>query len=70
MSYISLFSDIFIAARLKADTDIINGYDTYPLVAATTPKNTLSILTSNSQDWTDYVTNSNPLISSTTASSG
>jgi hypothetical protein len=70
MSYISLFTDIFIAARLKSDTDIVNGYDTYPLIAQTTPKNTLSITTSNSQDWTDYVTNSNPLVSSTTAVSG
>lgn len=70
MSYISLFSDIFIAARLKADTDIVNGYDANPLVAQTTPKNTLSISTSNSQDWTDFTTNSNPLISSTTATSG
>jgi hypothetical protein len=32
MSYISLFSDIFVAARLKSDTDIVNGYDTHPLI--------------------------------------
>ena len=34
------------------------------------PKNTLTIKTANSKDWTDYVTNTNPLISSTTATSG
>lgn len=33
-------------------------------MATTTPKNTLTIKTSNSQDWSDYSTNTNPIISS------
>jgi hypothetical protein len=49
----SLFNDIYIAARLKADTDIVKDYDTLPLVAKSTPKNTLTISTSNSKDWDD-----------------
>jgi len=53
MTYISLFDDIYIAAKLKSDTDIIKGYDDYPLVAKSTPKNTLTIATSNSKDWDD-----------------
>lgn len=65
MTYISLFQDIYIAAQLKSNTDIVKGYDTLPLVAPSTPKNTLTITTSNSQDWTDYVTDINPLVSST-----
>jgi hypothetical protein len=52
MTYISLFDDIYVAARLKSDTDIVKGLDTIPLVAKTTPKNTLTISTSNSKDWT------------------
>lgn len=51
MTYISLFDDIYIAARLKSDTDIVKGYDSDPLVAKSTPKNTLTIATSNSKDW-------------------
>lgn len=31
------------------------------------PKNTLIIKTCNSKDWTDYITNTNPLISSIAA---
>lgn len=69
MTYISLFSDIYIAAKLKSDTDIIKGYDDYPLVAKSTPKNTLTISTSNSKDWTDYSDNF-PIVSSTSATSG
>ncbi len=53
MTYISLFQDIYIAAKLKSDTDIVKGYDEYPLVAKSTPKNTLTIATSNSKDWDD-----------------
>lgn len=55
---------------IPQNTDIINGYGTIPLVATTTPKNTLTITTSNSQDWSNFVTNpTNPLVSSV-ASSG
>jgi hypothetical protein len=53
MTYISSFDDIYIAAKLKSDTDIVKDYDTYPLVAKSTPKNTLTISTSNSKDWDD-----------------
>jgi hypothetical protein len=48
MTYLSLFQDAYIAAQLKEDTDIIKGYDTYPLLAKSMPKNTLKIATSNS----------------------
>jgi hypothetical protein len=58
-----------VAFRLKASSDIVKGYDFYPLVAKTTPKNTLIIKTSNSKDWTDYSTYT-PLVSSTLATSG
>lgn len=64
MTYISLFQDIYIAAKLKSDTDIIKGYDTYPLLAKSTPKNTLTLSTSNSRDWNDATTTTVPLISS------
>lgn len=60
----SLFTDIYCAVLIPQDTDIVNGYGAIPLIATTTPKNTLTITTSNSQDWSDYVTNTNPLISS------
>lgn len=60
----SLFTDIYCAVLIPQDTDIVNGYGAIPLVATTTPKNTLTITTSNSQDWSDYVTNTNPLVSS------
>ncbi|MFM7859027.1 MAG: hypothetical protein ACKO96_45670, partial [Flammeovirgaceae bacterium] len=69
LTYINLFTDIYCAVLIPRDTDIVNGYDTLPLVATTTPKNTLTITTSNSNDWTDFVTNTNPLVSSV-ASSG
>jgi hypothetical protein len=49
---------------IPQNTDIVNGYGTLPIVATTTAKNTLMITTSNSQDWTDYVTNTRPLVSS------
>lgn len=65
----SLFSDIYCAVLIPQNTDIVNGYGALPLIAATTPKNTLTITTSNSQDWSDFVTNTDPLISSV-ASSG
>ena len=64
LTYINLFTDIYCAVLIPQNTDIVNGYGTLPLVATTTPKNTLTITTSNSQDWTDYVTNTNPLVSS------
>ena len=67
MTYINLFTDIYCAVLIPQNTDIVNGYGTLPLVATTTPKNTLTITTSNSQDWTDYVTNTKPLVSSVTA---
>ncbi len=61
-----------MAFRLKASSDIVKGYDYYPLVAKTTPKNTLTIKTSNSKDWTDWADYSTytPLVSSTLATSG
>lgn len=64
LTYIGLFNDIYIAARLKASSDIVKGYDSTPLVSLSVPKNTLTITTRNSMDWTDYVTNTNPLVSS------
>ena len=64
LTYINLFTDIYCAVLIPQDTDIVNGYGTLPLVATTTPKNTLTITTSNSQDWTDYITNTKPLVSS------
>jgi len=66
LTYINLFTDIYCAVLIPQTTDIVNGYGAIPLVATTTPKNTLTITTSNSQDWSDYTTNTNPLISSTT----
>lgn len=69
LTYINLFTDIYCAVLIPQNTDIVNGYGTLPLVATTTPKNTLTITTSNSQDWSDFVTNTNPLVS-TVASSG
>lgn len=68
MTYINLFTDIYCAVLIPQNTDIVNGYDALPLIAATTPKNTLTITTSNSQDWSDFVTNTDPLISSVAAS--
>lgn len=64
LTYIGLFSDIYIAARLKASSDIVKGYDSTPLVSLSVPKNTLTITTVNSKDWTDYTTNTSPLVSS------
>lgn len=65
MTYISLFEDIYIAAKLKDNTDIVKGYDDYPLVAKSTPKNTLTLTTSNSKDWDDESVGSPaPLVSS------
>lgn len=64
LTYINLFTDIYCAVLIPQNTDIVNGYGTIPLVATTTPKNTLTITTSNSQDWSDFVTNTNPLVSS------
>lgn len=68
LTYMSLFTDIYCAVLIPKNTDIVNGYDTLPLVATTAPKNTLSIITSNSNDWTDFVTNQNPLVSSAASS--
>lgn len=68
LTYINLFTDIYCAVLIPQSTDIVNGYGSLPLVATTTPKNTLTITTSNSQDWSDYVTNTNPLVSSTAVS--
>lgn len=48
LTYISLFTDIYCAVLIPQNTDIVNGYGTLPLVATTTPKNTLTITTSNS----------------------
>lgn len=68
LTYINLFTDIYCAVLIPQNTDIVNGYGTLPLVATTTPKNTLTITTSNSQDWSDFTTNQNPLISSVASS--
>lgn len=68
LTYINLFTDIYCAVLIPQNTDIVNGYGTLPIVATTTPKNTLTITTSNSQDWTDYVTDQNPLLSSVSGS--
>ena len=70
MTYLSQFNDLYIAYRLKSASDITKGYHTTPLIATSMPKNTLTIKTANSKDWTDYLTNQNPLVSSTTATSG
>lgn len=70
MTYISLFQDIYIAAKLKGNTDIVKGYDEYPLLAKSTPKNTLTLLTSNSKDWNDATTTTVPLVSSVSGASG
>lgn len=67
LTYMSLFTDIYCAVLIPQQTDIVNGVGTLPLVATTTPKNTLTITTSNSKDWSDYATNTNPLVSSTSA---
>jgi len=69
LTYINLFTDIYCAVLIPTNTDIVNGYDALPLVATTAPKNTLTITTSNSNDWTDFVTNQNPLVSSTATAS-
>jgi hypothetical protein len=68
LTYINLFTDIYCAVLIPQNTDIVNGFGALPLVATTTPKNTLSITTSNSQDWSDFVTNQNPLLSTTASS--
>ena len=70
MTYISLFQDIYIAAKLKSNTDIVKGYDEYPLLAKSTPKNTLTLLTSNSRNWNDATTTTIPLVSSVSGASG
>jgi hypothetical protein len=69
LTYINLFTDIYCAVLIPQNTDIVNGYGAIPLVATTTPKNTLTITTSNSQDWSDFATNTNPLVSSTATAS-
>ena len=69
LTYINLFTDIYCAVLIPQNTDIVNGYGAIPLIATTTPKNTLTITTSNSQDWSDFVTNTNPLVSSTSTAS-
>lgn len=64
LTYMGLFSDVYIAARLKSSSDIVKGYDSTPLVSPSVPKNTLTITTVNSKDWTDYTLNQKPLVSS------
>ena len=64
LTYIKQFTDIYCAVLIPQNTDIVNGYGTLPIVATTTPKNTLTITTSNSQDWSDFVSNQHPLVSS------
>lgn len=65
MTYLELFDDLYIAYKLKSDTDILKSYDSTPIVATSMPKNTLTIKTSNSKNWAGFSVNSNPLISST-----
>lgn len=69
LTYINLFTDIYCAVLIPQNTDIVNGYGSIPLVATTTPKNTLTITTSNCVDWSDFATNTNPLVSSTSTAS-
>ena len=64
MTYLEQFNDLYVAYRLKSDSDIIKGYRETPLIATSMPKNTLTIKTSNSKDWTDFSSNTHPLISS------
>lgn len=54
MTYLQQFQDLYIAYRLKSDSDITKGYLTTPLIATSMPKNTLTIKTCNSKDWTGY----------------
>ncbi len=68
LTYMSLFTDIYCAVLIPQNTDIVNGYDTLPLIASTTPKNTLTITTSNSQDWSDFTPTANPIVSSVASS--
>lgn len=65
MTYLELFSDLYVAYKLKGDSDILKGYDTTPIVATSMPKNTLTIKTSNSKNWADFSSNQDPLVSST-----
>jgi len=68
LTYMNLFTDIYCAVLIPKNTDIVNGYDTLPLVATTAPKNTLTITTSNSNDWADFTGgNLNPLVSTVAA---
>lgn len=69
LTYINLFTDIYCAVLIPQNTDIVNGYGSLPLVATSTPKNTLTITTSNSQDWSNFVFDQNPLVSSVAGSS-
>jgi hypothetical protein len=66
MTYLQLFPDIYIAYQLKSNSDITKGYQSTPLIATSMPKNTLSIKTYNSQDWTGYSTNLNSVFSTAT----
>lgn len=68
MTYLQQFNDLYIAYRLKSSSDITKGYLSTPLIATSMPKNTLTIKTCNSKDWTGYTTNTNPIISSIAAS--
>jgi|688.fasta_scaffold197013_3 hypothetical protein len=68
MTYLQLFPDLYIAYQLKGNSDITKGYLSTPLIATSMPKNTLSIKTYNSQDWTGYALNTNPVLSSSTTS--
>jgi hypothetical protein len=68
MTYLQLFPDIYIAYQLKSNSDITKGYLSTPLIATSMPKNTLSIKTYNSQDWTGYSTNLNSVFSTSTTS--
>lgn len=68
MTYLEQFKDLYIAYRLKSDSDITKGYVSTPLIATSMPKNTLAIKTCNSKDWTGYLSKSdtNIVVSSST----
>lgn len=71
MTYLQQFQDLYIAYRLKSDSDIAKGYKSTPLIATSMPKNTLTIKTCNSKDWTGYTgqSDTNIVVSSSTTDS-
>ena len=66
MTYLEQFKDLYIAYRLKENSDIIKAYRSTPLIATSMPKNTLTIKSSNSKNWFDS-TSANPIVSSSSS---